>query len=374
MDTNLLKSTLDAAAKQPDELVQFFYADLFARGGREVIEMFPPGMAAQRGKLAQALVQIVSMVDDLDTLSGYLAQLGRDHRKFDVQPHHYAVVGEALIAALAYAAGDAWSEEAAKTWAGAYALIAEVMQAGATEDAENPPWWEATVTSAERPSLDIAVLHARLNRPMNYQPGQSVAVQFGRLPRYWRFYSPATAPRDGHSLEFHVKVIDGGLMSTALALRAKAGDTLRVGPPVGTLQLNTSSGKDILMLAGSTGVAPLMAILEQLSGRPSPPDVRLFFGAREPDGLYALPALDRLAAQHAWLTVTPAVSATPGEAPGFRGEFGNVVDVATRAGAWHDRDAYVCGSSAMMETARRRLLALGMPSESVHVEDFGWEG
>jgi NAD(P)H-flavin reductase/hemoglobin-like flavoprotein len=374
VDTRLLKATFNAVADQADELVRFFYADLFARGGPEVIEMFPPAMAHQRDRLLGALVEIVTNVDDLDKLALYLSALGRDHRKFDVRPEHYDLVGHALLTTLAHFAGDTWTKEAADTWAGAYALIAKVMQAGAAADTGSPPWWDAVVIDRERPTADIAVIRARLQQPMPYLPGQSMAVQSTELARYWRFYSPANAPRDNQLIELHIKIIDGGMVSTALALHAHTGDLLRLGPPVGSLQLDTSSQRDVLMLAGSTGVAPLMAILEQLASQATPPDVRLFFGARDPEGLYALPALEKLAAQCAWLTVTPAVSAAPEKTPEFTGEYGNVVDVAARSGDWHERDAYICGSSAMVQAAATRLCALGMPGSQLHVEDFGWEG
>ena len=50
------------------------------------------------------------------------------------------------------------------------------------------------------------------------------------------------------------------------------------------------------MVAGSTGLAPLKAMLEQLAALPEPPGVHLFFGSRTADGLYDLPSLEKLAA------------------------------------------------------------------------------
>jgi NAD(P)H-flavin reductase/hemoglobin-like flavoprotein len=373
VNTDLLRSSFTAVAPHGDDLVQFFYADLFRQGGTEIIDMFPPTMVVQRDRLLKALVDIVGAVDDLEKLSAYLTDLGHDHRKFGVKPEHYALVGQALLNTLAHFAGEAWTKETAETWAGAYALIAQVMQQGASTDTGHPPWWDATVTDIERVTTDIAILRIRLTQPMNWLPGQSVAVQCEVMPRVWRFYSPANAPRDTRTMDLHVKVVNGGLLSTALALRATPGTRMKLGPPVGVLKYAAASTRKVLMIAGSTGLAPLQAILEQIGSQPYPPDVHLFFGARDPEGLYRLAELQKLAAERDWLTLTHAISG-PGWYPDYSGERGNIVDVAAKAGSWTDRDAYICGSSALVEAAAGRLIALGMPGGSIHVEDFGWEG
>jgi len=374
LDTKLLRDSFAVVAPYGLEVTEYFYAHLFATGGDPVVSMFPPLMGPQRDRLLKALVRIVTDVDDLDKLGAYLAGLGRDHRKFSVQPEHFDLVGASLLATLQHFAGDAWTPEVAGTWAGAYALVAQVMRQALTADDGTPPWWDATVTAKEMPSYDIAIITTRLAQPMEWAPGQSVAAQFEGRPRIWRYLTPANPPRVTRTAEFHLRVIPGGLLSVPLALHAGPGSRLKLGPPVGSLKLDEDSDRDILMVAGSTGLAPMMAMLERLAQRDSPPDVRLYFGAREPGGLYAADRLAKLAAEHDWLTVTLACSAPEEQSPEFEGERGNIVDVVTRGEAWQDRDAYICGSSAMTEAAAGRLMALGMPGPSIHIEDFGWEG
>jgi NAD(P)H-flavin reductase len=99
-----------------------------------------------------------------------------------------------------------------------------------------------------------------------------------------------------------------------------------------------------------------------------PPRVHLFFGARTGYDLYDLAGLDKMAARYDWLTVTSAVS----DDPHFPGQRGTVAEVATSYGTWTDRDAYVCGSSAMVAASVSQLRSLGMPEQQIHVEDFGW--
>ncbi|MGH3404006.1 MAG: hypothetical protein ACRDRJ_16115 [Streptosporangiaceae bacterium] len=86
----------------------------------------------------------------------------------------------------------------------------------------------------------------------------------------------------------------------ALTSRAVVGTEIRLGSPVGVLTLSQRpTGRDILLIGGSTGLAPLEAIAEQLAAGPqAPPRVHLFFGARTADGLYELDSMEKMAAQH----------------------------------------------------------------------------
>jgi NAD(P)H-flavin reductase len=95
--------------------------------------------------------------------------------------------------------------------------------------------------------------------------------------------------------------------------------------------------------------------------------VHLFFGARRADGLYDLPGLEKMAAEHPWLTVVPAVSEGR-----FAGEVGALADVVARHGAWSDREVYVAGPTAMVADCTSKLIAAGLPAAQIHVEDFGW--
>ena len=204
---------------------------------------------------------------------------------------------------------------------------------------------------------------------MDYLPGQSVAVETPSRPKLWRYYSMANAPRPDGLLEFHIRLIDGGAVSMALTGDAIVDTELRLGPPVGALTLSQSSaGRDLLLVAGSAGLAPLKAILDQVAALPQPPKVHLFFGARTADGLYDLDSLEKMAAQHPWLTVTPAVSADPK----FNGETGSLPDVVARHGDWSGHEAYLAGPTEMVQEAVARLPSAGVAKDHIHIEDFGW--
>jgi len=368
VDTARLKESFARVAMHGDEVALFFYSDLFLRHP-ETREMFPISMAAQRDHLLQALARIVSDVENVAQLKAFLQGLGRDHRKFGTLTHHYEPVGTSLLATLAHFSGEHWTPELAAEWQAAYGLIAQIMtEAAAADERVNPPFWDATVLSHELRTFDTAVFRVAALDRLTYLPGQSVAIECELRPRIWRFYSIANAPRDDATMDFHIRVIDGGALSMALGRGLRPGSRLRLGPPVGTLTLDLSSGRDVLLVAGSTGLAPVKAIAMQIADLPHPPRVHLFVGARRPEDLYDLPDLEKLGASAHWLTITPCVS----DDPAYSGERGVLPDVVARSGSWAGHDAYIAGPTPMVEAMAARLASVGTPQEQIHVEDFGW--
>lgn len=351
-----------------DAVPLFFYSDLFLRYP-EVRELFPVSMATQRDRLLHALATVVAQAGDLDTLHDYLTSLGRDHRKFGTVAEHYPAVGVSLLATLAHFSEEAWTPELARDWQDAYELVADIMITAAREDeAVRPAVWEATVVAHELRRFDIATFRVVTDQPMHYLPGQSVGVQTDARPRIWRYYSMANAPREDQTLDFHVRMIDGGAVSMVLTRGIEVGDRLRLGAPVGTFTLDTSSRRDVLLVAGSTGLAPVKALLEQIAGLPEPPRAHLFFGVRTEDALYDLTSLEKIATGLPWLTLVPVVS----DEPTFSGERGHLPDAVARAGTWRNHDAYLAGPSAMVEAMINRLTTAGVPAAQIHTEDFGW--
>src|SRR5260370_7977033 len=134
-----------------DEVPLHFYSDLFLKHP-ETRPMFPVSMQAQRAHLVDALVSILSSVDNLDDLTAFLRDLGRGHRKFGALAAHYEAVGNSLLATFAHFCGDAWNEELAADWRGAPPPIAPALRPAARGDeGPSPP-----------PPPQPALLHQRL--------------------------------------------------------------------------------------------------------------------------------------------------------------------------------------------------------------------
>ena len=185
--------------------------------------------------------------------------------------------------------------------------------------------------------------------------------------RLWRYYSPANAPREDGIIEFHIRSVDGGWVSRSVVGHTQAGDTWRIGPPMGRLSVDRSSGSDILMVAGGTGVAQIHAIIDEKAQYGDNPRLHLFYGGRTREDLYDLDNLQRIATTNPWLTVVPVLVSDPG----VRGvEQGSLADVVTRYGAWEDRDVLVCGSPAMIRSTVSRMLVAGTPLDRIKYDPF----
>ena len=347
----------------------YFYAQLFAMDA-EIRAMFPAAMDVQRRRFFAALSQIAAAQegqDNRDSLVPYLQELGRAHRKFGVRERHYEVFRRALIATLQRFAAPRWNETTKYAWETAFNHAATVMIDAAKADAARAPaWWIATVTGIEARGPDIAVLILQPEQPLDYLPGQHISVQTPHWPRLWRTYSIANAPRPGGMIQLHVRAVSGGLVSPVLVHQVQARDPLVLGAPAGAMIADTEADRDVLCLAGGTGLAPIKAIIEALISAPDPGrhrEIVLYYGVRRHQDLYDLPALQEMESAYPWLQVIPAVS----DEPAHDVMYGTVPELAAKA-TWSERDVYISGPDHMIVKTARVLQERGAPNGLIHYD------
>lgn len=148
------KSWMDVIATG-DDFPRLFYAVLFdlAPG---VAELFPIDMAHQRRKLVAMLGNVVKAMEG-NSIDPVLRELGKDHRRFGATADHYPVVGQALIATMAYLVP--WDTEAAEAWESAYGHVAATMSSAATElERLGVPPWMSYVVQRQEGDLDVALV------------------------------------------------------------------------------------------------------------------------------------------------------------------------------------------------------------------------
>lgn len=357
LNPRLVKESFSLVEPVADKATAYFYGRLFAENPH-LRGMFPPSMDVQRDRLFSSLTRIVWSMDSPDGMSPYLHQLGRDHRKYGVLPEHYTAIGNALLATVKRFAADVWTAEIEAAWVAAYTAAAETMIRSAEADAGiSPAWWLAEVIDHELRRPDIAVLTLRPAQRLPFTPGQYVNVQTARWPRVWRTFSIANAPRPDNTVRLHVRAVSGGWVSSALVRHTRIGDTLMLGPPMGTMTPPERDGRDLLCVAGGTGLAPIKSIIEHVIGSGQRPNIHLLYGARTADELYDLADLLQLESSFPWLRVLPVVSGQPD----YEGIRGRLPEVVARFRSWAEHRAYVCGPAPMVEETVRRLLDGGIP-------------
>jgi NAD(P)H-flavin reductase/hemoglobin-like flavoprotein len=362
-----IRETFAIVAAAGDEPASYFYSRLFV-AHPHVRNMFPPAMDAQRDRLLGALVRIVEGLTSPEDLVAYLSQLGHDHRKYSVEPEMYGAVGEALIATLRTYAGPAFTPAAEEAWVQAYQAASGLMIRAAEEDsAVAPAFWTAEVVSNELRQPGIAVVTVAPDQALPYLAGQHITVQTTRWPRVWRPYSVASRPREDGLMTFHVRAVPGGWVSNALVRHTAPGDSITLGPALGTMTLDRAGRRDLLCVAGGTGLAPIKAIIEQAIRESSacPRQIFLFYGARTRDELHDLPDLYRLADAYPRFLLTPVAS----DDPAFDGMQGNVGRVAARYLPHGECEAYVAGPAAMVRETIGVLVRAGIPQGRIHYDD-----
>ena len=371
----LLRESFALVADDSDRVVSHFYALVFTEYPA-LRDMFPPMMDAHRDRMFQALVRIVHQAEHCDGLAAYLRQLGREHRKFGARPEHYDMVWRCLVSALKRYAGTAWTPDMDAAWLAAYRLIAgKMIEAAEEAGQQTPPWWNARVVGHELRTPDIAVVTLQPDAPYEFHAGQYLTLETQRWPRVWRRYSIANAPRRDNTLTLHVRTVSAGWVSTALVNHTLVGDTVRLGPPSGAMVCDTTSMRDLLCVAGGTGLAPIKAMIEDMSAWNTTRRVRLFYGARHDDEFYDLAELERLAYRRRWLSVVTAVS----HDPRYPGERGMLPDVVARHGEffehWAGHDVYVSGSVPMVRATVARLQESNIPLASIRFDAYeGMDG
>ena len=364
LNPSLVKESFALIEPHADKAMAYFYGRLFA-ASPEMRALFPLAMDRQRDRFFRALARLVWSLDSPQELTAFVSQLGRDHRRFGVTARHYPEFMEALAATVREFTGPAWSDELAAAWQAALDMVAKTMLEAAAADARlAPSWWLAEVIGHQRRGGDLAVLTVRPDPPLSYRPGQYVSVQSARRPRQWRNYSIANAPRDDGTITLHVRAVPGGEVSTELVQHTVPGDTLLLGPARGTMTLEAAGGRDLLCVAGGTGLAPVKAIAEQAAAAGGPA-ITLLFGARTEAGLYDLRELRRLAASWPSLELVTVVS----DEPGFDGVRGLLPDVAADRAEWKDRDVFICGPAGMVSRTQALLADLGVPADRLHYDE-----
>lgn len=362
----VVQTTWAALEPRVDEIAAWFAALLFSLdpGSRA---LFPAHVGVPARRLVRSLVLPMSTVDRPEELRTLLDPLVREHHGLGLAPAQYESLGVALIGAMRHYAGPDWDATTERAWAQAFSLAAGPIEE-ALRRADAPATTTATVVGHQRLTWDLAVITVEPHAPVEYEAGEYVSVEIPARPRMWRALSPAIAPRADGRIEFHVRAVEGGWVSRAMVAHTSPGDQWRIGPAAGRLRLDPSSDRDVLMVAGGTGAAPMLALCEDLARDPDrAPPVTVLLGGRSREDLYALDRFGALARGQEWLEVGGVCESDPLSA---RAEPGTLPEVLRRAGDWHDYDILLAGSPSMIRATVSGLMLDGVGLDRIRYDPF----
>ncbi len=231
-----------------------------------------------------------------------------------------------------------------------------------------PAEFSATVAANDRVSRALHRLRLRFDRPIEFYPGQFLEVEVPGQADEWRSYSMASSPSRGDEIELVIQRIPDGLFSGRLEM-LEAGSRLRVRGPYGTSYLREGR-EPILLVAGGSGIAPMLSMLEFAAERRDPRPIVFYYGARTAADL---PMQDRMASfegRGASVRYRPALS-EPTPACTWEGPVGMIAQVIQRdlpdASPF---DAYICGPPPMCDSVSLILAAKGLQDGRAFLDRF----
>lgn len=227
----------------------------------------------------------------------------------------------------------------------------------------------AFVDSVEKVASNVVRVSLELAEGawLDFKPGQFLQV---RVPGtdVTRSYSPSSTAADLPKIELLVRILEDGVMSTWLQEQAKPDDVLEIEGPFGRFFLREKVPAPHIMVAGGTGLAPILSMIDTIRRKPGrKPPVLLSFGCATPDQLFCL---DDIELRKHWL---PGLATRISVDRGASGDLlsGNPVDAIRKDDVTHgEAVAYLCGPPRMIEAATHKLKHLGLRPENIYAEQF----
>jgi ferredoxin-NADP reductase len=210
-----------------------------------------------------------------------------------------------------------------------------------------------------------------------HDAGQHVDVRLTAEDGYQaqRSYSIASPPEDSR-LAITVERLEDGEVSPYLVGEVKVGDRVELRGPIGGYFVwKASDLRPLLLLAGGSGVVPLMAMLRHRSAAAAKSPARLLYSSRTLEDVIYKGELDRLSAAGDGLAVTYALTRT--QPPGWKGYARRIDRTMVSEAAWPKEQAplvFICGPTSFVEAAGGLLVDLGYDPSWIKTERFGATG
>ena len=239
-------------------------------------------------------------------------------------------------------------------------------------------WQRGEVVSTRAETARTRSIQLSLPTWMGHRAGQHVDVRLTAEDGYQaeRSYSIASPPEENQHLTLTIERLDDGEVSPYLTEELRVGDKLELRGPIGGYFVwEASMGGPLLLVAGGSGIVPLMAMLRHRAAVESTVATRLLYSSRSLEDMIYRDELDRLVKSSTMLEVTHTL--TRAQPPGWTGYSRRIDAEMLREVAWSlDQRplTFICGPTPFVETAAASLVALGHEPARVKTERFGPTG
>jgi ferredoxin-NADP reductase len=239
-------------------------------------------------------------------------------------------------------------------------------------------WQLATVTAIRDETPTVRSFTLALPGWQGHRPGQHIDLRLTAEDGYSveRSYSIASEPERGDEIDITVERIEGGEVSQFLHEVVVPGDRLEVRGPIGGYFVWESAlGGPLFLVAGGSGVVPLMAMLRHRARAGSGIPTRLLFSSRHLEEIIYRGELDALVGAGDGLEVSHTLTRSqPAGWTGYSRRIDDRMLAEELEPLGSSARVYVCGPTALVETAANALVRLGLPPDRVRTERFGPTG
>ncbi|MGH2615679.1 MAG: ferredoxin reductase [Thermomicrobiales bacterium] len=237
-------------------------------------------------------------------------------------------------------------------------------------------WQLATVAAKQSETPRVITVRLESDAWPGHLPGQHVDVRLTADDGYQaqRSYSVASAPAPG-LLELTIEDIPDGEVSPYLSDELRPSDRLELrGPIGGYFTWTEADGGPLLLIAGGSGVVPLMSMLRYRQAIGSDVPAILLYSSRSWEEIIYREELERLDADPMLRIVHTLTRSHPGDWDGYTRRIDTQMLEEVVGAPWPGMRAYVCGPTRLVENVATDLVALGYPPERVKTERFGPTG
>ncbi|MDB5987894.1 MAG: monooxygenase [Nevskia sp.] len=240
-------------------------------------------------------------------------------------------------------------------------------------DAPAPEQFVGKLVASAALTHDIVRITVELDRPIRFIAGQYANLKYPNIRRA-RNYSFADAPdRDGRSsVSFFIRKVPGGAFTEDLFAGRLQNVPLDIEGPHGAFHLHPGS-TPMICIAGGSGLAPLLSLLENGRKDRVKRPCAFLFGARTQADLYGLEQIQQIAASWADKFVfLPVLSHEPADSSwtGARGLVTQFITDAMPGIDWSSAEGYMCGPPGMIDAGIASMTEVGMQLDDIYYDKF----
>ena len=244
------------------------------------------------------------------------------------------------------------------------------------EELFNVKEFTTTLEVLEDMTPEIKRVRVRLpeGEKIKFKPGQFIQLKApeyeGNSEEVYRAYSIASAAEDENHIELFIGYVPGGIATTYVHKHLKVGDKVDMNGPYGDFYYQEDNDREMVMVAVGTGIAPIISILKHMKAENIQRKATFYFGAKTPEDLFLLDFFKELEEELYDFKFIPTLSRVTQE-HNWDGDEGRVTAALEKYLEDGDnKEAYLCGNPAMIDSVTKVLTEKGMPKELIYYDEF----